>query len=306
MIGWLEKLNAGEILLIDGGTGSELQRRGVAMDRNAWSGPAACTHKEVLRQIHTDYIRAGAQIITTNTFGTTRFVLEAAGLGDEFRKINKSTIDAAQEGREDADGEHVAIAGSLSCLPPGLNAETYPSKRKEKGGYQELAEFLAESGVDLIALEMMEDNYHSLMAMEAAQEVGLPLWLGVSSRFGPDGKSLVAFDFPDTSFSSVLQSLISLDPLVVNIMHTEPNVVPSALKNLKQYWTGPIGVYPELGDFSAPNWVFNNLMEPKHFAEHALQWVRNGARLLGGCCGTTPKHIQILKNKMSDLLAART
>jgi len=115
----------------------------------------------------------------------------------------------------------------------------------------------------------------------------------------------VAFDFPDTPFSSVLQSLIPLDPLVVNIMHTEPNVVPSALKNLKQYWTGPVGVYPELGDFSAPNWVFNNLMEPKHFAEHALQWVRNGARLLGGCCGTTPKHIQILKNKMSDLLAAR-
>ena len=304
-MGWFEKLNADEIVLIDGGTGSELQRRGVAMDKNAWSGPAAYTHTKVLRQIHADYIQAGAQIITTNTFGTTRFVLEAAGLGDKFHKVNKLAIDAAREGREDAANEDVAIAGSLSCLPPRLDITAYPSKPREKDGYRELAELLAKGGVDLIALEMLEDTYHASMAMEAALEVELPIWLGISSRFGPDSKSLVAFDCPDVPLSNLLQTLIPLGPLVVNIMHTEPNVVQTALEILKQYWEGPVGVYPELGDFSAPDWVFNNLMEPQQFADHALEWVQAGARLLGGCCGTTPAHIRMLKDKMPDLLAAR-
>ncbi|GIT14351.1 MAG: hypothetical protein CM1200mP36_01070 [Gammaproteobacteria bacterium] len=74
---WLDKLQADQIVLIDGGTGSELQRRGVSMSRDAWSGVAAYTQKNLLREIHETYILSGAEVITTNTFGTTRFVLES-------------------------------------------------------------------------------------------------------------------------------------------------------------------------------------------------------------------------------------
>ena len=302
---WLNRLLADDIVLLDGGTGSELQRRGVTMSKDAWSGVAATTHKELLREIHADYIRAGAEIITTNTFATSRFVLEAAGLGDEFSRVNALTIEAAIEGRDMAAQSSVAIAGSISCLPPRLDVAAYPDAGKERDGYRELAQVLAEGGVDLIALEMMEDTYHAVMAMEAALEIGLPVWLGVSCRFGGDGETLVGFDFPDTPLAEPLDALLPLGATLVNVMHTHPEAVTAAVSELKTRWSGPIGVYPELGDFSAPNWNFTNLMAAEEFAQTAAQWVSQGARLLGGCCGTTPDHIRALRDALPDLLAAR-
>ena len=126
----MDKLQAAQIVLIDGGTGSELQRRGVSMSRDAWSGVAAYTHKSLLREIHETYIRSGAEVITTNTFGTTRFVLESAGLGDEFSTINRRAVKAAMEAREVAAQHPVAIAGAISCLPRGAIPPPTPMLRK--------------------------------------------------------------------------------------------------------------------------------------------------------------------------------
>jgi len=302
---WLNRLRADDIVLLDGGTGSELQRRGVAMNRDAWSGVAAYTHKELLREIHADYIRAGAEIITTNTFATSRFVLEAAGLGDEFSRVNALAIEAAVEGRDMAAQSAVAIAGSISCFPPRNDVAAYPEAAKERDGYRELADVLAEGGVDLIALEMMEDTHHAVMAMEAALEIGLPVWLGVSCRFADDGETLVGFDFPETPVAEPLDALLPMGATVVNIMHTDPEATAPAVSEVRTRWSGPLGVYPELGDFSAPNWNFTNLMSPEDFAQTAAQWVGQGARLLGGCCGTTPDHIRALRDALPDLLEAR-
>ena len=115
--------------MLDGGTGSELRRRGVRLDEAAWSGLASLTHYDVLREVHADYIAAGADVITTNTFGTTRFVLEAAGYGERFATINRRAVDAAREAR-DASGRDVAIAGSMSCLPPRFDVRAYPDEAR--------------------------------------------------------------------------------------------------------------------------------------------------------------------------------
>ena len=86
---WKETLDGGEVLLIDGGMGTELQRRGVPMNWEAWSGTAARWHADTVQKVHEEYIRAGAQVIITNTFGTNRLMLEAAGLGEEVVQINQ-------------------------------------------------------------------------------------------------------------------------------------------------------------------------------------------------------------------------
>ena len=302
---WIDKLDADEILIIDGGTGSELQRRGVAMDFNAWSGAAALDHEALLRQIHRDYIRAGAEVITANTFGTTRFVLASAGLDDEFERINRRAMRAAREAREDAAAGPVAIAGSLSCLPPGNDPAAYPDARVEFDAYRELAALLASQGADLIALEMMEDTVHARMAMAAAAETGLPVWLGVSTRLSEAGDRLVGFDFPETPLAEPLDVLIPMQPAVVNVMHSPPEAVGPALLELQRLWDGPCGVYPELGDFEAPDWQFTQQLAPGEFVDLAVEWVRKGARLLGGCCGTFPEHILALKRAEQELLAAR-
>ena len=302
---WIDKLDADEILFIDGGTGSELQRRGVAMDTQAWSGAAALDHEPLLRQIHEDYIRAGAEVITANTFGTSRFVLASAGLDKQFERVNRRAMRAARQARDAAAAGPVAIAGSLSCMPPRLDPGAYPDPRTESDGYRELAMLLAAEGADLIALEMMEDTVHARMAMAAALETGLPVWLGVSTRLGDHGDKLVGFDFPDTPLAEPLIALVPMKPALINIMHTPPEAVAPALDELRRFWDGPVGAYPELGDFAAPDWQFTRLLSPEQFVAYARVWVRHGARLLGGCCGTLPEHIRALKEAEHELRAAR-
>jgi homocysteine S-methyltransferase len=298
---WLEKLRRDEIVLIDGGTGSELKRRGVAMHAAAWSAPAALMHPEILRELHADYIRAGADIITTNTFGTSRFVLEAAGLGRDFTAINRHAVAAALEAREIAADRSVAIAGSMSCLPPRFDRTAYPDPTTEQAAYRELAKLLAASGVDLIALEMIQDGAHGAMALTAALETGLPVWLGVSARRSSvEPKKLVGFDYPDRPFGATLDALIPLGATVVNVMHTPLDAVSAALIEISQRWNGPLGVYPELGEATvvAPG-------SADTFAREALTWVGQGARLLGGCCGTGPEHIRALREAIGRAAEAR-
>ena len=182
------------MLVLDGGTGTELRRRGMALSPATWSALASLTQFDLLRTIHSDYIAAGADVITTNTFATTRFVLEAAGHRDDFTLINARAVAAAREAR-DMSGREVAIAGSISCLPPRFDVHAYPDESTERSAYLELAETLAEAGVDLLVLEMLQETRHAPLACEAARAVGLPFWLGVSCRLGA-GAALVGFDFP--------------------------------------------------------------------------------------------------------------
>ena len=278
---------------MDGGTGSELQRRGVPMSRSAWSGLAVHSHPDVVRAVHEDYIAAGAEVIITNTFGTTRFLLESAGLGDEFKNINRNAVRLAIQARE-ASGGDIAIAGSISNLPPGMNAANYPDPDIELAALRELARILADSGVDLIALEMMQDTRHAARAMEAALETGLPVWLGVSCRQRADGDGLVSFDLPDMDFAKPLDALIPMGPSAVNIMHSDIDVTQQAIMMVKERWQGPIGVYPEVGEFVPPNWTFDADATPERLVEHARSWVDSGVLMVGGCCGTTPAHIAAL------------
>ncbi|NNC65747.1 MAG: homocysteine S-methyltransferase family protein [Gammaproteobacteria bacterium] len=300
---WLERLSRDDIVLMDGGTGSELQRRGVPMSPAAWTGLASQENHDTLRAIHADFICAGADIITTNTFGTTRFVLDAAGCGAAFEDLNRSAVEAALEARERAADRPVAIAGSISCLPPEFDNEAYPSATIEVDAYAELAQLLVALGVDLIALEMIQDLEHGQRAIEAALATGLPVCLGVSARRIEAG--LACFDYPDRDFASVVDSLIAFEPDVINVMHTPPYDVGVALDVVKQRWSGPLGAYPELGDFADPGWQFSDGPSPADLVELAVGWVGQGARVLGGCCGTGPEHIAALAQARPQLLQAR-
>ena len=112
-----ERLARGEVILMDGGVSTEIQKHGVAMDKQIWSGTAHRDHAGVVRRVHEDYIRAGAQVITANTFATARHVLESVGLEGEFEAINRQAVEVAIEARDNAAQGEVWIAGSISSSP---------------------------------------------------------------------------------------------------------------------------------------------------------------------------------------------
>src|SRR5262245_15655528 len=313
---WRERLAAGRVLLLDGGTGTELRRRGFALDARAWSAPAALTDFELLRSIQSDYIAAGADVISTNTFAAARFVLESAGLGERAPEVVQRAVAAAREAR-DAIGRDVAIAGSMSCLPPRFDPRGYPDARTESAAYLELAEQLAIEGVDLIALEMLQDTEHAARACEAARATGLPVWLGVSCRLRDDG-ALVAFDYPETPLARVLNALLPFAPDAVNVMHSPPGAVAPAIRAIGARSRAVLGAYPELeGGFTGfapersatPDGVpmraaargTRATLSPAELAALASYWIGAGARIVGGCCGATPSHVRALRAAIDSL-----
>ena len=291
---WHECLDRGEVLLLDGGTGTELERRGVPMDSAAWCGTAALDHQDAIRDVHEEYIRCGADAIITNTFATHRPLLEAAGLGDQVGTIVRRAVQAALEARERAGCPGVLVAGSLSTMPASNVRGGYAPLDEQSAAYREQCQLLAEVGVDVIALEMMQGAERASLAFEAAKGTGLPVWLGVSARKDSGTGAITPFDWPNESFEALLDALIPLGPKVVHVMHTEIAAVPEAVAMVRKRWQGPVGVYPESGYFTMPNWNFVEVIEPADLLAEARGWVAQGVQIVGGCCGLGPEHIRAL------------
>jgi S-methylmethionine-dependent homocysteine/selenocysteine methylase len=285
-----ERAGAGRVVVIDGGMGSELEARGVRMDDAAWSGAANLEQPDEVRAAHEDFIRAGAEVIITNTYAAGRWPLEPAGLGDRVAEANRNAVRAAIEARERA-GREVLIAGSMSrtaAVEYGGAARPVDARAV----YDEQAALLADAGVDLIVLEMISAVEYGEPALAAARSTGLPVWLGLSAGRGENGR-LVAWHNEDVAFDDLVRALVAPDLGAVLVMHTEIADVDDALEVVMSNWTGPVGVYPHAGDYIPPHWQFSDLT-PDELVENTSRWVARGARIVGGCCGTRPAHIAAL------------
>jgi S-methylmethionine-dependent homocysteine/selenocysteine methylase len=299
------RLADGELVIIDGGTGSQLQAEGVAMDRMAWSARANLEQPEVVQHVHEEYIRAGAEVIIANTYAASRAALEPAGLGGLVAEANRNAVRAALQAREAAATRPVAVAGSMSSFSPidmdaaSLN-RPHPGPTADDPRFPTLADFreqaglLSVSGVDLIALEMINARGYGRAALQAAAEAGLPVWLGVSPFRRNDGTLAGLPDLGDgESFEDLLSALVDPPPAAVTVMHAKPEVTLDAIEVIRRHFAGPVGVYAETGDWQPPNWVFNGLT-PAEYLEQAITWADHGAQLIGGCCGVGPEHIRVL------------
>ena len=294
-----ERLARGEVIVMDGGSGTELQAMGVPMDRAAWSGVANLTHPETVRELHANYLAAGAEILITNTFAAGPGALAAAGCGSRFEEANRNAVAAAEAARADARCGGVVIAGSMSrMVAGGLSAtgETEAAFAADDvllDAFRGQAEVLAGAGVDALVLEMMGAREHALPAVTAAAETGLPVWVGISIAQAGSGRA-ETIDGEDVA--GLLRSL-PLDAVdAVFVMHTDVGVVPGSLDAIRVVWDGVLGAYPHVGDWTSPTWVFHDVA-PAAFADRALDWMSHGAAVVGGCCGIGPSHIAALSDR---------
>jgi homocysteine S-methyltransferase len=286
-------------IVIDGGMGTMLQQSGVPMHDRIWSAAAVLSQPDAVRRAHHAFIEAGAEVIITNTFAAGRHMLEAGGFGDRVGEINTGAVQLARQARADAGMEPVAIAGSICEWTPADSAR-WNSSAAVGRAVREQAGLLARAGVDLLALEMCERIDYSVAAIEAALEFELPLWIGVSARLQPGSATLSVFDYAALDFDSLVRRLARYPAMIMNVMHTPVTDVDAALASLRRHWQGPVGVYPESGYFTAPNWNFVDVIEPAEFAVRARAWVDSGVRLVGGCCGLGAEHIAALRQAFTD------
>ena len=296
---WIAQRLSGEGLpiIIDGGMGTELEKSGVPMDGKVWSARAMLSHPEMVRGVHERYIQAGAEAIITNTFSSARHMLEPGGLGREVRTINLKAVELACEARNTAAKSPVALVGSI-CEWAHDEHPTWNSPEVVGRAAAEQAEILAEAGVDILAVEMCERVELSDAVIEAVMSIGLPVWLGVSARRHRDQDHLSAFGYPARDFEELVRAISKFSVDLISVMHTPVSDVPGAIEVVRNYWKGPVGVYPESGEFMMPNWDFVDVIEPSALAENAVTWAEDGIRLIGGCCGLGPAHIEAVSRAL--------
>src|SRR5690242_12454962 len=296
------RLADGELVIIDGGMGSQLQAEGVPMDDLAWSARANLDQPEVVQRVHEEYIDAGAEVLIANTFAASRSALAPAGLGDKCAEVNRAAVAAALRARGDRP---VAVAGSMSSFSPiamdpaslgrplaGPTAEDprFPGP----ADFREQARLLAEAGADLIALEMIGARGYGRAALQAAAETGLPVWLGVSPSRAADGSVTVLPELGDgDSLDDLLADLADPAPAAITVMHCPVAVIGDSIDIVRRHFAGPVGAYAETGGWEPPHWVFSGI-GPEAYLREATTWADRGAQLIGGCCGVGPDHIRAL------------
>ena len=310
-----ERLSRGDRLLLDGGTGSELQRRGAdvlkeAEDRlKAWSATANVEYADVVRQVHSDYLRVGADIITSNNFWTTPSRLDTIGERRAWRSYATAGIRNAVEAR-DAMGGAAFVAGGIAapCLQWPMPADIPVSDIRVMGleeyrrEWADHARLLADEGADLILAEYVGFVEDCVAAVDACGESGLPVFLGVR-HIQESG----AMQY-DESLADLAAALEGRPVAAVLLMCSNPESVSAGLPILRRAFPGPVGAYPNLGynptgpladrpmltnqkPSAGVDILQNADYYPSRMAEFAGLWKEMGAQIIGGCCASGPEHI---------------
>ncbi|WP_371227593.1 homocysteine S-methyltransferase family protein [Roseovarius sp. 2305UL8-3] len=285
----MQRVADGARILTDGATGTEIERRGVPQLDNAWNGGGALSHPDILTQVHADYIRAGAEIIISNTFATALYALEDAGVDADFVAYNQRAVELAREAREMCHAPDVLVAGGLSYW---TWSGRVPSLDEIRQSAEAQANIMTEAGADLLMLEMMVDHEQALIMYNAAARTGRPVWVGLSCARDSEGEMRLMHGDP---IEPLLDALRELQAPLINIMHTEVEDVAACLDILDQNWSGPVGVYAHSARWVGQVTQFEGTIPPEVYARQAQIWMQRGVQLIGGCCRLGVAHIEALQ-----------
>ena len=293
---FLKRLAMPRPILLDGATGTELHRRGVSTDLPLWSAGALLDAPEVLSQIHADYVRAGAEMITANTFRAHRRSLARGGhaYAERAAELTGLAVGLARAAAAGAARE-CFVAGSQAPLEDCYSPELVPSQAECEREHAEMAQHLAAAGVDLILVETMNTIREAVAATRAARATGLPVLTSFVCR--SDGLL-----FSGESVSSAVQAVAALGVAGLLINCTPSTTIHQPFAELRaavkqQPWSVPIqGLYANIGHTNdIDGWTSTQDVTPLEYARLASGWLAQGANLIGGCCGTTPAHVAALR-----------
>lgn len=280
--------------ILDGAIGTELDRRGASSAGPAWTALASLDDQRLLSEIHRDYLLAGAELLTANTFRTSRRAFLAAGLPEGlWREAARAAVGIA---REVADGE-VPVAGSIAPLEDCWRPDLAPPDGEAFAAHSATAAELVAAGIDLLWIETFGTIGEAVAASRAAASAGEPRGVpfAVSLTTRADGRLLSG-----ESLERAAAMLSSVGARAASINCVPPWYVDCALEKLSSAVELPIGVWANLGRAEeGQDWSEEAYVSPEAYADLAVGWHADGARMIGACCGSTPEHIAALSRRFS-------
>ena len=294
------------VVLLDGGMGQELRHRGLP-EHPLWSAHALMITPQKVMAVHLDYIAAGARIITTNSYATTRGRLEAAGAGDRFEELNRMAGELAGWAREDS-GRQVLIAGSLPPLAGSYRPDRVGAFAEIEPLYREQAEILAPF-VDLFLCETMGSGAEARAAAAGAAATGKPVWVAWTLEDGGSRRL--------RSGETIAEAAAQLEDLPVGGFLANccaPESITAAMPELAALaaarGTDAVGGYANGFARIPDDWDIVKMgvsalgrrhdLDAEAYAGHAAEWIAAGAKVVGGCCEIGPAHIARLGRFVSS------
>jgi S-methylmethionine-dependent homocysteine/selenocysteine methylase len=284
-----ERLRVGPTILLDAAMGTELQRRGADTRLPLWSARPLVESPDLVSAIHREEVEAGAEVLTANTFRTHGRTLAKGGLKKRSRELTALAVRLAREAADTA-GRQVFVAGSLSPLEDCYRPDLVPEDAALEREHREQAESLTEARVDLILLETHNTVRELVAATRAAKATGLP----VIASMVTDGTGRLLSGEP---IEDAVRALEKIEPDAISVNCVPARRLAFDLSRLVDAaWDVPLGAYGNLGiPEDERGWRFTNELSPDAYAETARRWLTLGARLVGGCCGTTAAHTGALR-----------
>jgi homocysteine S-methyltransferase len=282
-----ELLSSDRILVVDGAMGTMLYAKGVYINR--CYDELNLSSPDLVREIHTEYIRAGADIIETNTFGATAHKLQQYGLEANLHEINAIAARVARE----AAGERAYVAGAIG--PLGLRIEPYgpTSFAEAREMFKAQAEALLEGGVDLFCLETFSDVSEIRQAIAAVRELcDLPIIAQMTIM--TDGNTM--FGTTPELFTERLDEW-GADVIGLNC-GVGPAIILTALEKMREVTKKKLSAQPNAGlprDVQGRQFY---MCSPEYMSKFAKRFIQSGAKFIGGCCGTTPAHIKLITDSV--------
>ncbi len=281
---FLDEIRA-RVLVADGAMGTMLYSKGIFINR--CFDELNLSMPELVKGIHEEYARAGAEIIETNTFGANAYRLERHGFAEKLEEINRAGVRLARE----AGGESVLVAGAMGPLGQQIEPLGKIGYDEARAAFRRQAEVLAAAGADLLMLETF-GTLHEMREAIAGARAACDLPIVAQMTVGDDGRTLDG--------SSAGECARALDEWGAEVIGLNCSVGPVAmlesLESMARATSRPLAAQPNAG---LPRNVEGRnlyLVSPEYMADYARLFIAAGARLVGGCCGTTPEHIRWIRN----------
>ncbi len=300
-----QKTDMGPVLILDGATGTELARRGFDTSLPLWSARAVIEKSPLLGEIHRAYLDAGADAITTCTFRTHARNLAIVHMADRAAELTRRAVEIARTTRDEINPK-AEVLGSVApledCYSPEL-APNYETCRREHGA---MIQHLLEAGVDTILIETMGTIREAVAAAEVAAQCAPGKWMLSLCAHGQGAPGeLLSGEAIEVLFSHLRGSL---GEDVGGVRAIGLNCVPapalaSEVAHLRRTLDDAIPIIA-YGNVGRPDpdqgWVNTDAIEPERYAVYARVWAVAGARMIGGCCGTTPETIAALRLNLKN------
>ena len=296
-----EFLQEDRVRIFDGAMGTMIYNKGVYINRSY--DELNLSSPDLVTEIHREYLKAGAEIIETNTFGASRLKLAQQGLDDRLAEINFAAAKLAKQAIESA--RHDAfVAGAIS--PLGVRIEPYgPTSMDEaREMFREQAQALLEGGVDCFVLETFHDLAEIEQAIKAIRDVGnVPIF----AQMTINDHLQTAYGTPLEIITTRLDKL--LDTKGIDVMGLNcsvgPNAILAAIDKIRPLTTRRLSAQPNAGNPRDVQGRQMYMASPEYMAKYAKRLISAGAKFVGGCCGTTPEHIKLIVDAVRALSPGR-